>query len=166
MNSTRSSLLWWIHPPDSFNTNLTSIRQSSSLTCFYGTSFFSAIGLAGFLLPRCCHGFDLSCAAVFASSICLGCQLGGKCCDSTHFLSRGWHPSCCHSSVSVLAQINTVPDSSSRAARQQRGFLFGVGHASSIWRQNNVREAEQIRLTPAKTPRRMFQPLGVRNTKM
>lgn len=27
--------------------------------------------------------------SLFASSICLGCQLGGKCCDSTHFLSGG-----------------------------------------------------------------------------
>lgn len=42
----------------------------------------------------------------------------------------GIHPAA--TPVSVLAQINTVPDSSSRAARQQRGFLFGVGHASSI----------------------------------
>lgn len=42
--------------------------------------------------------------SLFASSICLGCQLGGKCCDSTHFLSRGGgHPSCCQSSVSSLA---------------------------------------------------------------
>lgn len=32
------------------------------------------------LLPRtrCCHGSGWGCAAVFASSICLGCQLGGK----------------------------------------------------------------------------------------
>lgn len=82
--------------------------------------FSSLIGLAGFLLPRtrCCHGFGWGCAAVFASSICLGCQLGGKCCDSTHFLTGGWHPSCCHSSVSTLARINTIPAISSSGAQQ------------------------------------------------
>lgn len=95
------------------------LSESTSGTYLDGNAFSPLIGFAGFLLlrARCCHGFGCGCAAVFASSICLGCQLGGKCCDSTHFLSRGWegwrHPSCCHSSVSSLAHVNTIRDSSS-----------------------------------------------------
>lgn len=67
---------------------------STSGTHLDGNECCSLIGLAGFLLQCtcCCHGFGWGCAAVFfffPSSICLGCQLGGKCCDFTHFLTGG-----------------------------------------------------------------------------
>jgi len=56
-----------------------------------------------------------------ASSICLGCQRGGKRCDFTHFL----HPAR-HSSVSALARVNTnsrLP-LETRCCGSKRTFLF------------------------------------------
>lgn len=66
---------------------------ATSGTYLDGNECCSLIGLTGFLLQctRCCHGFGWGCATVFffPSSICLGCQLGGKWSDFSHFLTGG-----------------------------------------------------------------------------
>ena len=99
----------------------------------------------------------------FASSICLGCQLGGKCCDSTHFLSGGWHPSCCHSRVSSLAHIVTIPVSSSDTRLESKAdCCLATEVLHQFGGKNNIRKAEQICSTPAKRPRCRTLALGAR----
>lgn len=68
-------------------------------------------------------------------------------------LSPCWHTS---------AQSHTHVQTHSSTVKED--CCFGVGHASSIRRQNNVREAEQICFAPAKRPRCSVQAMGVRKT--
>lgn len=74
-------LLWRIPPISSTPSSIykTIILTESTLgTYLDAAALLSAIGLAGFLLPHCCHGFGGGCAALFTSSICLEFLAGWK----------------------------------------------------------------------------------------
>lgn len=78
-----------------------------------GKASSAVIGLACFLLPPecCCHGFGWG----WAEELAIAPSVSGVSCveknasNSTHFLTGGLHPSCCHSSVSTLAHISVIP---------------------------------------------------------
>lgn len=129
-------LLWRIPPIFSTPASIykTIIHTESTLGTYLDTA---AIGLAGFLLPHCCHGFGGGCAALFTRSICLEFCLGEKGCDSYRFLSgMGWNPFCCHSSVCALLLTGVC---------QGKGLLTGCPGAG-------------VRLNTGKGERSLYPP--------